>query len=250
MRNVFLIARRDLTSWVTGPAGYLIGALFLLLDGLLFNSVVVADLQLRSADLLSFFFQISNGLAIIMAVLLSMGLLAEDVSLGTRALLLTSPVKEGEIVLGKYLAALVVITVLAALSFHLPMLLLVHGKISWGHVAAGYGGVFLTGASALAIGTLSSALAPRMFPAFAPFFAVIIAAAICALLILSTSLASSGMESPLSDVFSSVALWVPPPNGRPFTRGLIQLSDIAYFVSVIYFSLIAAVRVLQWQRWR
>src|SRR5690606_41964462 len=91
-------------------------------------------------------------------VLFSMRLLAEDRWTGTDVLLFTSPIREGEVVLGKYLAALIFLSVLTLASLYVPALIFVHGKVSFGHIAAGYAGMLLLGATTLAIGTFASSL--------------------------------------------------------------------------------------------
>lgn len=241
MRNVALIMRRELAAWVRGPAGYLVGAVFLFIDGLIFSAWAVGDQPQLSAEVLLRFFHASGLTTMGMGVMLSMRMLAEDRSLGTQTLLFTSPVREGEIVLGKYLAGVIVITVLTLLSFYLPALILVHGKISWGHIAAGYLGLVMLGATTLAIGTFASSFVPH------PFFAVLLAAVLVGVLEFSFEIAMVS-DPPLQELIAYLPPW--RRHALPFARGLFQLSDVVYFVSVIYFSLLGATRVLQSQRWR
>lgn len=241
MRNVVLILSRELASYVRTPSGYLIAAAVLLLDGLLFNAMAMGDQPRLSADVLSGFFYFAGIVTMIAGVLFSMRLLAEERWTGTDVLLFTSPIREGEIVLGKYLSALIYLTVVTCLTLYLPALIFVHGKVSWGHIGAGYLGMILLGATTLAIGTFASSLTRN------PFFAVILSAALVVVIELSWPIGQIA-DPPLNDVLSYAALHT--KHFSPFQRGLLQTSDLVFYASVIYLSLLAATKVLESQRWR
>ena len=103
MSHILLIARRELAGYLRSPAGYLIAAALLLIDGLMFNSYAVGTGAKLSARVLQDFFYVTSGTTMIAAVLLSMRLLAEERQSGTLALLFTSPVREHEIIIGKFI---------------------------------------------------------------------------------------------------------------------------------------------------
>jgi ABC-2 type transport system permease protein len=118
---------------------------------------------------------------------------------------------------------------------------MVHGKLSIGHVAAGYLGLLLLGSAALAIGTLGSTLARSQVLA-----AILSGLMVVGLIIIW--LLGGVTERPLNDVFFALALW-----GRhfpPFQAGIIHLRDVIYYLAVTYFALFVAVRVLEARRWR
>jgi len=190
---------------------------------------------------LEIFFKHAGGLVMVAAVIFSMRLLAEERAAGTQMLLFTSPVREGEIVVGKYLAGLTFLTLLILLSLYLPALIFVNGKVSYGHIGAGYLGMFFVGATTLAIGTFASSLVRT------PFLAVLLSAVFVVLLELCFWVAK------LDDgVLASVLGYLPSywNHFQPFARGLLQLSDVVFYLSVIYLSLLAATRVVQSQRWQ
>ena len=241
MRNVALIVRRELGSYLRTPSGYFIAAAVLLLDGLLFNAMAVGDEPRLSSEVLRLFFYFAGIVTMIGGVLFSMRLLAEERWTGTDVLLFTSPIREGEIVLGKYLSALVFLTLLTLLSLYLPALIFVHGKVSFGHIAAGYLGMLLLGATTLALGTFASSLTKN------PFFAVILSGALVVLLELCWPLGQIA-DPPLSELLGFLALHT--KHFSPFQRGLLQLADVVFFLGVIYLSLLAATKVLESQRWR
>ncbi|MEQ8890378.1 MAG: ABC transporter permease, partial [Sandaracinaceae bacterium] len=168
MSNVGLIIRRELGSYLRTPSGYFIAAGVLLLNGLLFNAFAIGEEPQLSSDVLRIFFYWAGIVTMLGGVVFSMRLLAEERWTGTDVLLFTSPIREGEVVLGKYLSALIFLTVLTLMSLYLPALIFVNGKVSWGHIGAGYLGMILLGASTLAVGTFASALTKN------PFLAVLL----------------------------------------------------------------------------
>ncbi|MCB9666850.1 MAG: hypothetical protein H6715_01860 [Myxococcales bacterium] len=242
MKNVILLIRRELGGYLRTPGGYLIAASVLLLDGLFFTTMAVGDSPKLSSEVLQEFFFWAGGLTSAAAVFLAMRLFAEEKSSGTQILLFTSAVHEGEIVLAKFLSAFIFLTGFTLLSLYLPALIFVNGKISLGHIAAGYIGMLLLGGSSLALGTLGSALAPNQLVAlllggvFVFFFDV-----------LFWHIARI-TDPPLSSIIAYAALYV--KHYHPFRTGLLQLSGVVVYFSVIYFSLLGATRALQSQRWQ
>ncbi|MFZ5891353.1 MAG: ABC transporter permease [Myxococcota bacterium] len=239
MNQVLLIARRELFAYLRSPLGAAIIAGALLVDGLWFY--YQATQKLVSADMLQQFVYGMSGTTMIASLILSMRLLAEERQTGTLVLLNTSPVQDWEIVLGKYLSALSMIVVLTACTVYLPALILVHGKISVGHVLVGYSGVLLLGSAAIAIGLFGSALARSQV------VAIIVSAAILGSLLLLWMVARS-VDPPLNRFFSALALH--HDNFRPFMSGRLELAPIAYYVGMTYFFLLASIKVLEARRWR
>lgn len=241
MTNVLLIVRRELGSYLKRPSGYFIAAAILLLHGLLFNAFAISDEAQLSADVLRIFLYWGGIVTMVGGVLFSMRLLAEERFTGTDVLLFTSPIRESEIVLGKYFAALSFLSLVTLSSAYLPALIFINGKVSVGHIAAGYLGMLLLGATTLAVGTFASSLTKN------PFLAVILSALFVGLLELCWPLGQIADE-PLRDLLSFVALHT--KHYTQFQRGLLQMSDVVFYVSFIYLSLLAATKVLESQRWR
>src|SRR4029077_15365194 len=106
MRNALLIARREIGSYLGSPIGYVVAAVALLIQGLWFTFLGLTKGALLSAQVLGGFFEGASETTIILAALLSMRLLAGERENGTMVLLNTAPVRESEIVLGKFLAGL------------------------------------------------------------------------------------------------------------------------------------------------
>jgi ABC-2 type transport system permease protein len=239
--NIIPIAKRELGGYLRTPSGYLIAAAALLADGLLFNTRALGDSARLSSQVLESYLLNASGVTTVAAVLLAMRLFAEERQSGTLVLLFTSPVRESEIVIGKFLSALVALSVLLLLSLYLPALIFVHGKVSLGHIASGYAGLFLVGAATLSLGLLGSALARNQL------IAGILAAVFILVLFLCWPLARV-VEPPLGSVIAYFSLY--EKHFFPFMHGLVRLSDIVYYLSVVYLALLAAMRALQSQRWQ
>jgi ABC-2 type transport system permease protein len=241
MNNVGIIARRELGGYFRTPSFYLIASATLLVQGLMFNTRAMGSGAKLSAQVLVDFLRDSSGTTTVAAVLLTMRLFAEERQSGTLVLLFTSPVREVEIVLGKFISAFVVLSLLVLASVYLPALIFVNGKVSLGHIASGYLGLLMVGAATLSLGVLGSTLARTQI------MAGVLATVFIFILFLTWAL-SRVVDPPLGTIISHFSLY--EQHFFPSMRGLLQLSDVIYYVSVTYLALLAATRVVQSQRWQ
>jgi ABC-2 type transport system permease protein len=241
MNATLLIARRELAAYLRSMTGYVIAALVLLLDGVLFNALVLGGPEQLSSAVLSNFFFFSSGMTVIASVFISMRLLAEERQTGTLVLLTSSPVHDWQIVLGKFLSAFVFLGMITLATIYIPLLILVNGKVSLGHMVAGYLGLLLIGGASLAIGTFGSALARSQV------LAAIISGAMLTAMVLCWNLAKV-TEKPLADTFNALAIW--NRHFPSFQNGTLHMRDIAYYLMVMYFALFASIRVMEARRWR
>jgi ABC-2 type transport system permease protein len=238
MSRILLIARREFFAYVRSPLGAVVVAAALLIDGLYTYFFGMAEKHL-SSEVLQEFFYAASGTTMAAAICLAMRLLAEERQTGTITLLNTAPIRDHEILLGKFLSAYAVIVVMTALTVYHPLLILVHGKVSWGHILIGYAGVLLLGAAALAIGVFASALARSQV------VAVIVGAVLLAVMILMW-MVSRAADPPLNTFLNALH----HNNFMPFKLGVLELGPIAYYLAVTYFFLLAAAQVLHARRWR
>lgn len=240
MNKILLIATRELRayqrSWI-GP-GVVAGGLLAM--GLLFYLLALSQ-KLLSAEVLQQFFYNSSGVIIFSAGLLSLRLLAEERQTGTMTLLNTAPLRESEIVLGKFLALFVVLVTMLLCSVYMPLLVMVRGKISAGHVVTGYLGLLLLGSAVAAIGIFASSLTRSQIVAF------VVASVIIIVLVLEWAVARA-VDPPLNRFFSALALH--HDNFRPFMLGILELDSVIYYGAVTNFFLIAAIKILEARRWR
>lgn len=241
MTAVLQIARRELGNFLNSWWGWVILALILLFDGLAFNVYAVGFTPKYSSDVLEAFFEASTVTVMIGGVLLAMPTIARERSAGTLALLQTAPVEESQVITGKYLGALGFLTVIKALTIYMPMLIEVNGKVSWGHIAAGYLGLFALGAAVVAIGVFASAVSRNQL------LAAVLGGAIVGFFILCW-LVSRMSEPPLKPVFAYMALF--DKHFQPFMRGRINTESLVYYASLAFGFLLLATRALKARRWQ
>jgi ABC-2 type transport system permease protein len=241
MNATLLIARRELGAYLRSMTGYVIAALVLVVDGLLFQAFVLGGPDKLSSEVLGNFFFISSGITMIASVFISMRLFAEERQTGTLVLLTSSPVQDWEIVLGKFLSAFVFLSAITLATAYIPALIFVNGKVSIGHMAAGYLGLVLLGAASIAIGTFGSALARTQVLAAIFSGCMLTALVICWLLAKVT-------ERPFTDIFTALALW--QRHFPPFQAGQVHVRDVVYYLCVTYLALFASTRVMEARRWR
>ena len=140
---------KEIRSLFYSPIAYVVIAVFLLLMGYTFTSILFLN---KTATLIHVFFQAATLLLLLVPVI-TMRLFAEERRVGTLELLLTSPVREIEVVLAKYLASLLVVAVMLVLTLPYPITLEIFGEPAWGPVYSGYLGLILLGATLVASGT-------------------------------------------------------------------------------------------------
>ena len=242
MKMIWLIGRREFLATMRSPLGFVVAAMVLAINGLAFNLRAVGGGEKLSAEVLSQFFYDTSGItSVVASIFISMRLLAEEQQTGSIALLLTSPVKDVQIIWGKFLGAFMYLALLIGVTSYMPMLVMIHGKISFGHVFVGYLGLLLLGAASLSIGLFGSSLARSQV------VAVFVSTGLLAVMVLMW-LGARVADQPLSDLFSYLALH--NLHFRPFMIGKLHLRDVVYYCSVAAFFLMAATRMLESRRWR
>jgi ABC-2 type transport system permease protein len=241
MRAISIIYRRELGTYLRSPFGWAIAAILLLIDGLLCQGLAMTGEQL-SAIVLEKYFYWSSALPLFGGVLLSFRLLSEERQNHSMVLLNTSPIRDADIVLGKFFAALTFLAIMLLLSMYMPIMIKVNGKITWAQIFVGYFGMLLLGAATLAIGLFGSALARQQL------VAAVVSATMVALMVFIQILANK-VEPPLKDVIEQVALWwVHYQYG--FMKGVLNLKDVVYYVAVTYFFLLLSIKTLEAKRWQ
>ncbi len=241
MRATSIIYRRELGRYLRSPIGWIIAAAALLVEGILFQSQALSGEQL-SAMVLERYFYFASGIPTFCGVLLAFRLLAEERQNHSMVLLNTSPIRDTEIVLGKFFAALTFLTIIFVLSLYMPLLVKVNGKITLLQIFVGYFGMFLLGSATLAIGMFASALTKHQI--VAALMGAVFVLIMCMLFPLAKRL-----DSPVREVLEQVDLWwIHFQNG--FMRGIINLKDVVYYLAVTYFFLLLAVKTLEAKRWQ
>ena len=248
MNNALLVARRELRAYTSSMLGYVVVAVGLLLIGVLFMVRAIGTGPQLSSDVLSRFFggsdQLSGfgatGVIAVAALVLSMRQLAGEREQGTLVLLNTAPIKNSEIIASKFLAGMIVLFVMTAATAYMPALIFVNGKVSVGQILVGYLGVLLYAGAALALGLFASALAQSQV------LALVIGLPIYVVLNLLW-LAARQTDPPLNEFIAGLGLY---QHQGQFTKGVLRLENVVYYVGISYFFLLAATKTLEARRWR
>jgi ABC-2 type transport system permease protein len=239
MNNVLLIARRELIAYLRTMLGYIIIAIMLFILGLLFNAWAMAGTAKKSAEVIADFFTVAAGCTLVCSAALGMPLLAREREKGTIQLLFAAPVRDWEIVVGKFLSTVVFTALFIAASFYMPALVMAYGKVSFGHLAVGYLGLLLVGCAGSALGTFASALTRYQV------VAIIVALVLCLALTVCWFLARI-TDRPLTDAITSLAWYA---HFTPFGQGLLHVKHVVYFGLLSFVALFAATRVVEARRW-
>jgi ABC-2 type transport system permease protein len=180
---------------------------------------------------------------IIYASAITMRLLSEEQRSGTLEIVLTAPVRDWELIVGKYLSGLIVFLVTLVISLYQVAILNTVGDPDWGMTLSAYLGFFLVGGGLLAIGTLASTVTRSQA------IAVILSIAIGVVLWLFQYMAGPWLQasSVWKDVYEKVAFFT---HYSDFTAGLISTEHVVYYISWIAASLFLATQTLQARRWR
>src|SRR4051812_48032522 len=236
MTNTLAIAERELKSIFTSTVAWVIAAAYMGIMGLLFSAILLNSNQAS----LTFLFNNISVVFLFVAPFLTMRLLAEENRLGTVELLLTNPVRDLEVVLGKFLGVMGFVIVMLLFTLYFPALLYIFGTPDTGPMVAGYIGVLLQAAAFVAIGLAVSSMTQNQIVAAFLSFAILL------VMWLSDSM-SSYLGKPLGDIMKYMSV---TSHFQDFSRGVIDSSHIIYFVSVAVAALFVAYLSLQTRRWR
>lgn len=238
MGAALLIARREAASFFRLPIGWVVIALYLALSASVFSLVT---LRPGEPATLREFFRLSSWLLMFLSPAVSMRLIAEERRAGTFETLMTSPVLEWQVALGKLAGAFLFLLCLLAPTLAFPLVLEAVGDPDWGAIAAGYTGLLLLGLFYLSIGAFCSALTSNQIVAF-------LSALFLVLLLRIASLQGAQALGPPLDSFLyplSVDLRV-----ADFGKGVIDTAHAAFFLAASAWFLTLTTVALEARRWR
>jgi len=235
MRHIFTIGGRQFRSYFNGPVAYIVICIVMLALGFFFWKTFFLFGLASAREMFRWL-----GLILVFALpALTMGLLAEEKRTGTIELLITMPVTEAQVILGKFLGVLGLYAVLLLLTIPYPISVSTLGNLDWGPVWSGYLGLLLQGSAVLAIGLMASSWTSNQLIAL--FVALTLSVFFWVLdkfLALLPTNAASALEWLSFDY-----------HFQSMSRGVIDLRDVLFFVSVNVFALAAAFRALESRRW-
>ena len=233
--NIKYIFLKELRSYFNSPVAYIVLVVFLVILGWFFTS----NLFIMNISSLRTVFEITPFLLLFFAPAMTMRLISEEKKTGTLELLLTKPVKEYEIIAGKFLAAwtLYFFTLLPTLSYYISVAII--GKLDIGPVIGGYLGLMFVGAVFLSISVFGSSITENQVVAFIVSFLIVFALFMLdkILLYVPSHLATTLEYLSIDYHFSNIA------------RGVLDSRDLIYYASAVGFSLLMGTIALQKRRW-
>jgi ABC-2 type transport system permease protein len=243
LRNTWTIAKRELRAYFDSLVAYVVIGLSMLGLGGYFFFYQGGFWQVDRATMTRLF-DFAPGALCLVIPLVTMGTLAEEKRSGTIELLITMPVKDSEVILGKYVAALGMCTILLLATMTYPIAMFWHpwnlGSLDWGPVWTGYLGLFLYCGAGVAIGMMFSSFTESQIISF--FVTALAMLTLWGLGFLVESLAGSA-----GDVFAFVSF---QSRFQPFARGLIDSRAVVYFVSIAVVCLLVSFRQLESRKWK
>ncbi|MGB4704689.1 MAG: ABC transporter permease [Candidatus Saccharicenans sp.] len=255
MKAVWSIAKKELMTYFTSPIAYTVIAIFVLLSGFFYYSLVWwFNTQAMQMARNPYYFQQINinqmvfaplfhNLSIVLLLMLplvSMRLFSEEKKLGTEELLFTSPVSVTQIILGKYLASLIVLFTMLFLSAVPTFFAFVYGNPELAPYLLGYLGLFLLGAAFLGLGVFWSALTENQIVSAVLTFGTL-------LLFWVISWAAYSVRGFWHDVLNYLSFF---EHFDGMTRGILDTTDLVYYLSFAFFGLFLTHSVIQFRRWR
>jgi ABC-2 type transport system permease protein len=252
--NVLTICRKEIHSYFRSPIAYFLMGFFALVTGFMFYGAVVSFVNQalqsaqfgQSAPMNVDEWVVRNVLSNVSVIglflipMMTMRSFSEEKRSGTIELLVTSPLRDWEIIVGKWLGAMVMYVALLGLMLINLLTLYAYGTPSWQPMMVGFLGLFLQGGAFLALGNfISSTTKNQIVAAVAGF---------CMLLLLWVlDWVTAFSDSALSKVIGYISVI---PHFESFAKGVIDTKDVIYYVSMIALGLFLTARSMDSMRWR
>jgi ABC-2 type transport system permease protein len=253
--RIWPIYKKELRLYFTSPVAYVLLTIFLLIAGWFFytifayftrasmqmamNPQMARDLNATDSVLRPLFSNVSVILLLVIP-LVTMRLFAEERRSGTMELLLTYPVRDGAVLLGKYLAALTLYAAMLAGTLLYPALLLAfNARPEWGPLATGYLGLLLMGAMFLGVGIFASSLTENQIVAAIVTFGTL-------LMFWIIGWPAEFVGGWLGTVLTHLSI---TEHNDTFTKGVLDTKDIIYYVDFTALGLLLTLRSLEARRW-
>lgn len=240
MRNALTIARKELASYFNSPVAYIVIVLYLVVTSYFFfypqGFFIVGQAWLRP------FFALLPWTLVFFVPPITMRLIAEEKKLGTIEVLMTLPVRDHEVVLGKFLGAYAFVAVMIGLTISLPLTVAWLGDPDPGPIVGGYVGALLLGASYVAVGLFCSSLTENQIVAVIASVVLLVA-----LVLVGAPGVLTFAPEPLVPFFQYLSLQT---HFESLGRGVIDTRDVLYYLSTVAFFLALTVWSVESRKWR
>ena len=241
MRNILAVCTKELYTYFVSPIAYFVCFVFTAISGFLFSIMLISTSNMggTGADVTQTLFGNMATILLFFTPVLTMKLFAEERKSGTIELLLTSPITDGQVVLGKFLASCTLVLIMLALTLLFPLLTQRFGYLDAGPLLSGYLGIILISSSFLALGLLMSSMCKNQLVAALTSFGILITLWVIGAL--------SARGGPIGKFLSYLSL---PEHYHDFGRGVILLKDVVYYVSFTGVCLFATFKSIESSKWR
>lgn len=242
MHNIWVIASREFKQYFVSPLAYAMAAMLYLLLGFLFyvninfglqNGQISPDGRIVMGPMIT--------ILVFITPLITMRLLADEQRMGTMELLLTAPVRDAELVVGKWLGALGFMVAVLIPTWIYPLIMnwMTQPGIDQGVLVTAYLGLALLLAAMLGVGTMISGVFKNPFVAF-----LATEGALLGLWVVGALGSGSGVGSQVAGYLGMVDHYY-----NNLYRGVIQITDVTYYVSLTVLALFLGAQVIQARRW-
>jgi ABC-2 type transport system permease protein len=253
--KVWPVFKKEMRLYFTSPIAWVVITIFLLISGYFFYSIfafftlasmqsmmnpqMARDMNVTDSVMRPLFSNLSVILLLLMP-LVTMRLFAEERRSGTIELLLTYPVRDGAVLVGKYLAALALYAIMLILTLVYPGIVWYFARPEWGPLLTGYLGLLLMGAAFLAIGVFASSLTENQIVASITTFGTV-------LLFWVIGWTAEYAGQPWGRILSHLSLL---EHFDSFTKGVLDTKDIIYYLNFTILALFLTLRSLEARRWK
>jgi len=255
MKNIWTITKKELKSFLYSPIAYILTAFFLLVSGFFFYNILAwaNDQTMRMMQsgygmnrininqmLFEPFFNNMTIILMFLLPMLTMRLFADEKKMRTEELLLTSPVRLSAIIIGKYLAALIIYAIILLLTATYAIFVFVYGNPELAPLLTAYLGLFLLGAVFIAIGLFASALTENQVIAAVISFSSII-------LIWVISWVGESGPGGWRSILTYLSFF---SHFKNMASGVIDTQDIVYYLTFIFLGLYLTRSIFEFRKWR
>lgn len=255
MRNIWAVCKKEIKTYFTSPIAYVVTFVFLVVVGFFFYSSIwwfnsyslqasrypeaIQQLNINQMVYSPLFHNMSI-ILLFLIPLLTMRLFAEEKKRQTDELLYTSPISVNQIILGKYFASLFILLVMLLLTGILSIFTFSYGNPEFLPILSGYLGLFLMGAAFIAIGIFFSSVTESQVVSAMLTFGIL-------LLFLVLNWAAGSASGMWKDVLNYLSFF---QHFDELTRGILDTTDLVYYLSLMVFGLFLTHSVIQSRRWR
>lgn len=243
MNGALATFRRELRAYFFSPLAYIVLFFFMAVNGIIFIYLIgeLSDPRSPGGPPFNYFFRATWLMLLLIAPVLTMRLVSEELRSGSIEVLMTAPVTEGAVIVGKFLAALTFYAFLWAPTLAYGLMISAYQKVDWGPIFAGYVGVLLIGSLFLAIGIFSSATTKSQL------LAAMMTAALLFLLFLFGVFEQMVNNDTAKQALGYIGIW---NHIDEFASGIVDTRRLVFYLSGTLFFLFLASRALEDKKWR